>query len=263
MMQLPPGTFRPGYSLLHELDAAVKIICLLLLLLAEAFADGLIGHGVMTGLTLAVVYLSQLERSEAFAPVKKIWGLLVFIFTVDLLFFPADFVWYRWWIFAPSPEGLNHAVKAVLRACVLVLLCSSLATTTSPIKLCYGLEKILRPLTRIGFPSAAFAQLVSTTFQFVPILFDEAEKLRLAQSARGARFESRSFLDRATAMLPLLLPLTMAAFRRAAEVSKLMESRTAGDAPCRSELRWEKPTLQDASALLVSFAALALQLLVI
>lgn len=263
MMQLPPGAYRPGYSLLHELDAAVKIVCLVFLLLAEAFADGIIGHAVMVGLTLAVVYLSQLERAEAFAPIKKIWGLLLFIFTVDLLFYPAEFVWYRWWIFAPSPEGLNHGVKACLRASVLVLLCSSLSATTSPIKLSYGFEKLLRPLERFGFPAADFAQLIATTFQFIPIFYEEAEKIRLAQTARGARCESRSFLDRAAHMLPLVLPLTLAAFHRASALAKLMESRTLGKDPCRREIRWEKPGIQDASALLVSFSALALQLIVI
>jgi len=263
MTQLPPGAFRPGNSLLHELDSAVKLICFVLLLLAEAACSGPVGHCVMAGLTVAVVYLSQLERKEAFSPVKLLLPFLVCVFLLCLLFTPTASPWYRLWFFAPSPEGLSQALKVTLRILVTVLLCTTLTATTSPMKLAAGLEKLLLPLGRLGLPACRFSRLISTALLFIPIFYEESENIRRAQLARGGRFSGRGYLDRASAMLPLVLPLTVAVFRRAHAMALLMESRGAGvRRDCRRP-KWDKPSLQDVCALLVAFAALALQLVVV
>lgn len=263
MTQLPPGAFRPGDSLLHALDAGVKIICFVLLMAALAVCRGVVGHGVMAFLALAVVYLTQLERAEALEPLKRLSGFFAFVLLTALLFTPSQAPWLRFGILAPSAHGLIQGMKTLLRASAAVLFCTSLTSTTTPMKLASGLEKLLSPLERLGIPAHRLASLLALSLQLIPILFEEGDNIRRAQLARGGRFSARSWANRPFAMLPLVLPLTLAAFRRARDLAMVMESRGAGASGSRIPPKWEKPGLCDISALLVSFAALALQLVVV
>ena len=132
---------------------------------------------------------------------------------------------FSWWIVRVTAEGVRQAVFISLRLILLVAGTSLLTLTTSPIALTDGLERLLKPLKRIRFPAHELAMMMTIALRFIPTLLEETERIRKAQMARGADFETGGLLARARAMVPLLVPLFVSAFRRADELAMAMESR--------------------------------------
>ena len=159
-------------------------------------------------------------------------------------------------------EGLLQAVYISLRLILLVTGASIMTLTTSPIALTDGLERMLSPLKVFKFPAHELAMMMTIALRFIPTLMEEADKIRKAQMARGADFESGNIIARAKAMIPILIPLFVSAFRRADELAMAMESRCYHGGEGRTKLHQLKLGRNDLVAALVTAAFLALILIV-
>ena len=260
MTRLPTGMYQPGYSVIHGLNAAVKIVCLFVLLAAVVATDSVLGYAVSIAAAVAIVYLAQVSVPDALAPVRRLVWFFVLIFAMNTCFYGPDDPWIRWWIFCPSMQGMIQGANVVLRVMLILVLSGVLTSTTSPMKLTEGLERLLSPLRFVRIPTEQIAMIISVSIQFIPTIFEETDMIRKAQMARGARFDSRSYFEKAKAVIPLVIPIFLAAFKRADELSLAMESRGYRTDAVHKGRRGEKPALCDYLAILVCVALCAAQL---
>ena len=166
-------------------------------------------------------------------------------------------VLFSWRFLTLTKEGVLQALFIALRLVLLVTGTSLLTLTTSPILLTDGLEKLLTPLSRLGFPAHELAMMMTIALRFIPTLMEEVDRIRKAQMARGADFESGNMIRRAKSMIPILVPLFVSAFRRADELSMAMEARCYHGGEGRTRMRELKFTRGDLLAALFMAALLA------
>ncbi len=218
------GQYFPGTSVIHRLDPRTKILWVLGYIVLTFLIDNFIGYLLLAGFTLGCVLLSKVPVRFVLKGLKPI---LVFVVITGLfnLFLTRGDVVFSWWIFSITRQGIYFAAFMVLRLVFLMVGTSMLTLTTSPIALTDGMERLLRPLRKIGVPAHELAMMMSIAMRFIPILMEETDKIMKAQSARGADFESGNIFRRAKAMIPILIPLFISAFRRADELATAMECR--------------------------------------
>ena len=252
------GQYFPIDSALHKLDSRTKILLLILDIVAIFMAQSVWSYAMVIVFTLFVMLISKVPVKLYFKGLKPI--LFVIIFTAVLNMFLTDgqdlpIFGYSVGI---TVEGVQTAVKMALRLVLLIIASSVLTYTTSPMALTDGIEKLLRPLSKIGFPSHELAMMMSIAIRFIPTLIEETDKIIKAQQARGADFDTGSILKRAKALIPMLVPLFISAFRRADELAVAMESRCyrGGDSRTRMhEIRFTIVDLWSWLVFLVYFGA--------
>jgi len=227
MSDITLGQFFPGNSVLHRLDPRTKIILAVLFIIAVFVADTPIGFAALLIATAVFIAVSSVSFSVVLKGIKPIIFILVFTSVLNIFMTVGDgsplleFYFIR--IYA---EGIVRAVFMSLRVMVLIVGTSMFLTyTTSPIALTDGIESLLAPLKRIGVPVHSFAMMMSIALRFIPTLVEETEKIMNAQKSRGADFSSGSLMKRAKALIPLLVPLFVSAFKRADELATAMECR--------------------------------------
>lgn len=225
MNQLPGGVYQHGNSVIHRLDATVKIILLILLLAAVIATDTLIGYIILITFTAFAAIISRIGFRAATGNIGKLLWFFILIFLMNLLFYENENPWLKFWIFTPSYDGLMQGIKVVVRVAVLLILCNILNVSTPPVLITNAIENIIFPLRLIRVPTKQIALILSVAVQFIPTLSEEADMIRKAQTARGAKFDSRRLKDKASAVIPMVVPIFISAFRRADELSLAMEAR--------------------------------------
>lgn len=225
MKELPVGMYIPGASPLHRLDARIKLIGFLLLLAAAVATDTLYGYGFMALVTTVILILSKFPLSVCLSSVRRLWLFFLLIFVMNTCFYAGEDPWVAWWIFRPSMAGLLQATNVVCRMLLALVLSNVLTCTTPPMDITAALESLLRPLRLVRIPTEQIAMILSVAIGFIPTLFEETAMIRKAQTARGARFDSRKLTEKASAVLPLVVPVFLAAFKRADELAMAMEAR--------------------------------------
>lgn len=225
MKGLPVGMFQPGDSFIHNLHAAVKIAALLLMLTAVINTSTVPGYAVMIAFTALLIRLSRMKYAYALAAVLRLSWFFIVILFMNLCFYAPDDPWVCFWIFRPSYEGLMQGINVVMRVAMMLVLSNILTLTTAPIEMTGAIAWLLSPLRIIKVPTGQVAMILSVAVQFIPTLLEETEQIRKAQTARGARFDSRKLAEKAKAVMPLAIPVFVAAFKRADELSLAMESR--------------------------------------
>lgn len=143
----------------------------------------------------------------------------------ECVFYSGEHCIWSWWIFRLSREGIRQGAMVVVHLVLILVFCMVLTITTEPMEITHGLEELLSPLSKVGVPTEEIAMILGVAMQFIPVLGEEAETIRMAQTARGARFESKKLTERAASFLPLVIPVFLAAFRRADELACAMEAR--------------------------------------
>ncbi len=216
------GQFFPGNSFLHKLDPRTKILFVILYIVALFQAESWLGYGIMLAFTAFCIRVSRIRPRNIFKGLKPM--LLIIALTAILNIFytqgtPVAAGWPITW------EGIDRAVKMILRISLLITGTFLLTYTTSPMSLTDGLEQLLGPLKKIRVPVHEITMMMSMALRFIPTLIEETDKIMSAQKARGADFETGSLLRRAKALLPILVPLFVSSFRRAEELAVAMESR--------------------------------------
>ena len=225
MKQLPDGIYLDGDSLLHKLDATVKLLLFIILIAAVIAADSLPGYIALFLFTASICILSKIGIKAAVGNVLRLFWFFVTIFIMNLLFFKAENAWISFWIFNPSFAGLMQGIKVVARVAALLVFSNIVNSTTPPLEVTSAIENMISPLRFLRVPVSQLALILSVSIQFIPILFEEADMIKKAQTARGAQFESKRLPDKAKAVVPMVVPIFVAAFKRADELSLAMEAR--------------------------------------
>lgn len=225
MRDITLGQFIPGNSCIHKLDPRTKILLMVAYIVLVFLIKDLVLFVIPLVFIISVLWLARISMSYLFSSLRPIRWLLIFMFVLNLFMIKGETVYFSWWIFSVSRESLFQAVFITLRLVFLVTGTSLMTLTTSPIALTDGLEKLMSPLKIIHFPAHELAMMMTIALRFIPTLMEEADKIKKAQMARGADFESGNLLARAKAMIPILVPLFVSSFRRADELAMAMESR--------------------------------------
>ena len=226
------GQYYPVSSFLHRMDARIKILFLIAYIVAIFVASNFYGLAVCAGVLLLGIIFSRVPLHKILRSLSGVLFIVLFTAALNVLFYSGDqvywegpAVYWEWGIFRVSQAGIVFAIFLVLRL-VLLVTCSSLLTyTTTPVDLTDGIESLLTPLKWIKFPVHELALIMSIALRFIPILMDETERIKNAQKARGADFEHGGLVKKIKAIIPILIPLLLSAFRRADELGDAMDAR--------------------------------------
>ena len=235
------GQYFPGNSVAHKLDPRTKILLVTLYIIALFSAKGLIGYAVMIATLAACVKVSHVGLKSLVRGLKPLVVIIVFTGVLNICFTPG--------IIRVSVKGIQTAVFMVVRIMLLVMGTFLMTYTTSPIRLTDGLESLLNPLKKIHVPVHELAMMMAIALRFIPTLIEETDKIMSAQKARGADFESGSLFQKAKALVPILVPLFISAFRRADELATAMECRCYHGGEGRTKLHVLKYQRRDYVAL--------------
>lgn len=218
------GQFFPGTSLAHRLDPRSKIILTVVYIVGLFCAESFVSYGLMVALLVTGVKVSGVAPKALVKGLKPVLFIICFTAILNLFYTPGE-VLVQLWVFKITKEGIFTAFFMALRISMLIMGTFLLTYTTSPIALTDGLESLLGPLKKVKVPVHELSMMMSIALRFIPTLIEETDKIMSAQKARGADFESGSLLDRAKALVPILVPLFISAFRRADELAIAMECR--------------------------------------
>lgn len=218
------GQYYPADSPIHRLDPRVKLIGTFVYIISLFLFDTFYGY-LVTGLFLAtVILMSKVPYRFIVKGLKSIIFLLVFTMSFNLFLTPGEVI-VRFGFVKITAEGIHLALFMGIRLVLLIVGSSLMTFTTTPNQLTDGLETLLKPLNAIHVPVHEVAMMMSIALRFIPILLEETDKIMKAQQARGADFESGNIIQRAKAMIPILVPLFISAFRRASDLALAMEAR--------------------------------------
>ena len=218
------GQYFPGDSLAHRLDPRTKLLLTVLYIFILFSAKSFVSYGVVALLLIAGIRISGVAPKALVRGLKPILLIICFTAVLNLFYTPGDPV-ASFWIFTITKQGIFTAFFMVLRITMLIMGTFLLTYTTSPIALTDGLESLLGPLKKLKAPVHELAMMMSIALRFIPTLIEETDKIMSAQKARGADFESGNLLQKAKALVPILVPLFISAFRRADELAVAMECR--------------------------------------
>jgi energy-coupling factor transport system permease protein len=231
------GQFYPTTSFVHNLDPRTKLLFLIAYIVALFLANTFYGMALCIILLLVMILASRVPFGKVMKSVKGIIILLIFTSVLNLFFHGGETLLAEWWIIKIYLEGVLFAVFLMLRLVLLVLGSAILTLTTTPVNLTDGLESLLKPLTYIKFPVHALALIMSIALRFIPTLIDETNRIISAQKARGADFETGNIFKRIKAIIPILIPLLISAFRRAEELGDAMDARCYSNTPNRTKYK--------------------------
>ena len=218
------GQYVKGNSILHRLDPRTKIFGMLGIMVALFLINQWIGLLYATVVVFAILGLSKVPIRYYIKGIKPLLFILVFTALIQMFFTPGTILW-QWWIFRITKEGIRLAVFMCTRLVLLILTTSVLTLTTTPIQLTDAVENLLSPFKRFGLPAHELAMMMSIALRFIPTLIDETDKIMKAQASRGAAFDEGGLINRAKALLPILVTLFFNAIKRAEELAMAMEAR--------------------------------------
>lgn len=218
------GQYVKGDSILHRLDPRTKIFGMLAIMVALFFVNNWIGLVYAAVVVFAVLFASQVPLKFYIRGVKPLRWILLFTAAIQIFLTPGEIIW-QWGILHITAEGVRLAIFMCVRLVLLVMTTSVLTLATTPIVLTDAVENLLSPFKRIGVPAHELAMMMTIALRFIPLLADETEKIMAAQKARGAAFDEGGLMDRARALLPILVPLFLSAINRASELAMAMEAR--------------------------------------
>jgi len=243
------GQYFPGDSPIHRLDPRAKLICVLCYIVALFLGKGWAAYIVMFLVLAAVIGVSTITPKAILRGLKPVVFLLIFTAVLNLLYYPGEHVLLSFWIFQITLEGVRHAFFMVVRI-MMMLCCTFLLTyTTSPLALTDALESLMGPLKALHVPVHELSMMMSIALRFIPTLIEETDKIMSAQRSRGADFESGGLVQRAKALLPLLVPLFVSAVRRADELATAMECRCYHGGEGRTRMKELQYRPADAAAI--------------
>ena len=219
------GQYFPGHSVIHRLDPRTKLIMLVVYIVALFLAKSWASYALMLAFLVWVIQISTIPPKAIVRGMKPLVMILLFTGILNLFFSQDGRVLVHFWIITVTTGGVSRAVMMMARILMLITGSFLLTYTTSPIALTDGLESLMGPLKKLKVPVHELAMMMCIALRFIPTLIEETDKIMSAQKARGADFENGSLMDRAKALIPILVPLFISAFRRADELATAMECR--------------------------------------
>ena len=219
------GQYFPGNTVAHRLDPRTKILLVLFYIVALFCAQGVVTYALLALCLAICVRISHVGIRQLVRGLKPVLFIMIFTGVLNLFFTPGGRNLVEWGVIRISEQGLHNALFMVLRIMLLIMGTFLMTYTTSPISLTDGLERLLNWMKRFHVPVHELAMMMSIALRFIPTLIEETDKIMSAQKARGADFESGSLIQKAKALIPILVPLFISAFRRADELATAMECR--------------------------------------
>ena len=259
MNHLPSFFFQPGDTILHRLNAQTKFLGFLLLAAAIIAADSWRGCGALVLFTALLINLGRIPLHTALGSFRRMAWFFLVILIMNTCFYRPENAWFSFWILHPSYAGFVQGASVVFRVLLLLVTGNILMTTTAPMELTQAFGHLLAPLGYLHVPTDQIAMILSVSIQFIPTLLEETDAIRRAQTARGARFDSPKLREKAAAVIPLVIPVFLAAFKRADELALAMEARGYRTDHHRRRKRRTRFALRDHLALAVCAALCALQ----
>ncbi len=251
------GQYFPGTSVIHKMDSRVKllldILYLVILFSSQTFT------GLLVGILFMVVcyLLSHIKLIMILKSIKPILPLMLFTGVLNILFITGEEPLFKWWIISIYPEGIRTTLFILLRIPALIIGMSLLPYTTSPIMLTDAIERLLSPLKKVRFPVHELSMMMTIALRFIPTLVEETDKIMCAQKARGAQLDTGGLMKKAKALVPVLIPLFVSAFKRANELATAMECRCYHGGEGRTRLRQLKTAPRDYVAIVIMLALFA------
>ena len=244
------GQYYSVDSPVHRMDPRFKIMASMFYLVSLFLIQNMWAYGVVVSLVGIVIYKSKVPVKYVLRGLKPVFMLIIFAFLLNIFLTPGDEK-ISFWFLSISIEGISRAFFMAFRLILLIIGTSLLTLCTSPIELTDGIEYLLNPMKRIGLPAHELAMMMTIALRFIPTLLEETDKIMKAQMARGADFESGNIMTRAKALIPLLVPLFISAFRRADELAMAMEARCYRGGEGRTRLKVLKYSKLDAVGALI------------
>jgi energy-coupling factor transport system permease protein len=251
------GQFFPGKTIVHRLDPRVKLLLTFVYITALFMARGVFAYVLMLAVLLTCISLSRIKPKAVMRGLRPVLIIVAMTAILNIFFMIGDTILIEWRFIVITREGLITAAFMASRLMMLIIGTFLLTYTTSPIALTDGLESMLNPLKKIRLPIHELAMMMSIALRFIPTLIEETVKIMSAQKARGADFESGGLVKRAKAILPLIIPLFISAFRRADELAIAMESRCYHGGEGRTRMKVLKLAARDFVAFLLGAATIA------
>ena len=251
------GQYFPGTTLAHKLDPRTKILLVTLYIVALFCAKGIVTYGILALCLAVCVKISKVGLKALVKGLKPVLFIIVFTGILNLFFTPGDHYVFELGFIRISNVGLHNAIFMVVRIMLLIMGTFLMTYTTSPISLTDGLERLLGGLKKVHVPVHELAMMMSIALRFIPTLIEETDKIMCAQRARGADFDSGNLIQKAKAMIPILVPLFISAFRRADELATAMECRCYHGGEGRTKLHVLKYESRDYVALVLGVLVLA------
>ncbi|MDR0857952.1 MAG: energy-coupling factor transporter transmembrane protein EcfT [Oscillospiraceae bacterium] len=251
------GQFFPGNSVLHRLDPRSKLIITLIYIVALFLCVNFYGYALIAACAVAALIAGRLKPRLIFNGLKPLVFVIVLTAFLNLFYSQSGTILFSWWRLTITDTGIFNALTMLAR--IILLICGTMLMTytTSPLALTDALESLLKPLNKIRFPVHELAMMMSIALRFIPTLIEETDKIMTAQKARGADFETGSLFKRAKALLPLLVPLFVSAFRRADELAIAMDARCYNGGTGRTRMKQLRYTALDVKAFALTAVLLA------
>lgn len=231
------GQFVPANSIFHSADPRTKILWTIAMMVLILLCNTLVQYVVCILFVAVSVIVSKISIKTVLGSLKPVFFLLAFTIIFNLLFYHGETVLFSLGKLNVYYESVIFSVKMIIRVCLLVISAALLTFTTSPVSITDGIEALLKPLAKIGFPAHEFAMMMSIALRFIPTFADETDKIIKAQASRGADFESRNVIKAAKSYIPVLVPLFIGAFRSAEDMAVAMEARSYRGGDGRTKYR--------------------------
>lgn len=258
------GQYYPVSSFVHRMDPRLKILFLIAYIVAVFLASNFYGLAACAGVLVLIIAFSRVPVKKVLRSVRGVLFLVLFTAVINVFFHTGDETYWQgptsyldYGIIHITQEGIVFSLFLVLRLVLLVMCSSMLTYTTTPVSLTDGIESLLTPLKWLRFPVHELALIMSIALRFIPILMDETERIKNAQKARGADFESGGPVKKVRAIVPILIPLILSAFRRADELGDAMDARCYSGGKNRTKYKKLRFSWRDLVGFLVAAALIA------
>lgn len=255
------GQYYPTESVIHRLDPRAKMIFTILYIVGIFFIVSFTAYVATFIFLFSVCLISKVPLKTLLKSVKGMLFILIFTSLINLLFYDEGTVLWSWWKLKITSGGITFSIKMFLRLSLLIMGTSLLTFTTKPMELSDGIESLLKPLKYLKVPVHDIALIMSIALRLIPNLLEETDKITMAQEARGADFDSGGLIKKVKAMIPVLIPLFVGAFRKADELADALDSRCYKASTKRTKLKQLKFSYLDAIGAIVILAVVTLILL--
>lgn len=255
------GQYYQSESFIHRLDPRVKLIATILFIAELFIVDSFAGFAICTVALAISIAVSKVPLSFIMRGLKPVFLIIIFTFCLNIFMVDGKILWQLGFL-KITEEGIYKAFYMAVRLVLLIIGSSLLTLTTKPINLTDGIERLLSPFSHIGLPSHEIAMMMSIALRFIPTLLEETDKIMKAQQARGADFESGNIFSRAKALIPILVPLFVSAFRIAQDLAMAMEARCYRGGKGRTRMHEMKFKCADYSTLIILIVFLIFTILI-
>lgn len=257
------GQFFPGKSILHRLDPRIKILSVILFIVAVFTAGSAVSYAFLVFLVALMVVISGISIKTILKSIKPLLIIIIFTAVTNIFWTKGEDLLVKWKFITIYAEGVRAAILMVTRLITLITGTFVLLTyTTSPMALTDAIERLTSPLKKLGVPTHEFAMMMTIALRFIPTLIEETDKIISAQKSRGADFETGGLIKRAKAIVPILIPLFISAFRRADELASAMECRLYHGGEGRTKMKVLKLKVSDILALFFFAAVIAMTVVI-